>query len=760
MSTENASERSVPLLKRLQSIQQDTKLSSALKLSQLLNSLPRDVFERSTRKAIVTLVLPVLMITIGTVLIHKVPWFLLPGPWFMVALAACGLFACGYSCSQESFFNTSNTPRWINSIVGQLSMLVLLYPYESFKRLNEQRVQLKLTMMEKKSLNEKEEQEQQYGLNHFVSYLAQSPFWFCASAWEWINTNIYLEGKTSVVVNALSLYLFAGAFFSLMVYFGGMWTLFKYYLMPWIMYHFVMSTFLKVNEMDTMRQDTAGTQITCFPGILELLTNCATNSYVVRFRWKDNRKKIDYESDDDESDEEEDEENKEQTSELFESINDALSSIVPAYNLRRAKAALLSNIEGIRANTFSFNQIKDMISSDSNRDSFKYSNVDWVLVAYLLGSIIGSLYGAMYCQWYLKTWILMFVGYYAGGISITAGYHRLFSHKSYDAHWIVRWMMVLVGTSTFQGPVLSWCSDHRVHHRYTDTNKDPYNIKRGFFYAHMGWLMLKRESKLQNVEDLEADPVIKFQYDHYPLLGFIACYCVPALIAGLCWGDWLGGFFIAGVFKTTFLQHCTFTINSLAHTWGEPTFTDHRSARDSYLVSLVSFGEGYHNFHHEFPFDYRNGLKFYHYDPGKWLISVLHFFGLAGDLKRFDATLFEKGYLQMQQRKLDEQKKKFNWGVSDSQLKEMEWEEFQMMSNQEKKRYIIVNGIVHEITQFIDQHPGGRAFIELYAGKDATEAFLGGSYNHSNAARNILATMRSFKVTGIPVKSFNKKKIA
>ncbi len=198
--------------------------------------------------------------------------------------------------------------------------------------------------------------------------------------------------------------------------------------------------------------------------------------------------------------------------------------------------------------------------------------------------------------------------------------------------------LALLGTSAFEGSVFNWCHDHRVHHRYTDTPKDPYNIKRGFFYAHMGWLINNRgpEVGTSDISDLKKDPFLRFQHEYYPYLALLLGFFVPMSIAGLFWGDWKvtnapewsrsivsnseysqgssllcmcmyiymyvcvlrkqGGLLIGGVASKVLLMQCTFFINSLAHYSGSATFTDKRTPRDSYLVSLLTFGEGYHKY--------------------------------------------------------------------------------------------------------------------------------------------------------------------
>jgi len=262
----------------------------------------------------------------------------------------------------------------------------------------------------------------------------------------------------------------------------------------------------------------------------------------------------------------------------------------------------------------------------------------------------------------------------------------------------------------------------------------------------MGWLMFKREEiPHSDISDLQRDWLLRFQHKYFLPLAFTVGFGLPTVIAGYYWNDWLGGFLIAGVLSKIIMLHCTFCINSLAHYLGDFTYTDQRSPRDSYITALVTFGEGYHNFHHEFPYDYRNGIHWTAYDPGKWLIYTASLVGLAYNLKRFPEELFDKGKLQMAQKELDRKKEKHFWGKPVSELPIVTLDYVQ---NQKKngESLIVVSDIVYDITAFVEQHPGGKRILETYVGKDATAAFNGTVYNHSFAARNILDTLRVARI--------------
>ena len=218
-------------------------------------------------------------------------------------------------------------------------------------------------------------------------------------------------------------------------------------------------------------------------------------------------------------------------------------------------------------------------------------------------------------------------------LSITMGYHRLFSHKAYEAHPVLQGFLLLIGSGAFQGSALKWSSDHRMHHRFEDTEKDPYSIHRGFWHAHMGWMMMHETVSLPiSAVDLEKNKLVLFQHKYYGILSLVVGYFFPAYI-GWCFGNVLLGLTIGGGLRIFLTQQSTFFVNSLSHMHGKTTYSKEKTARDSILVAVLTHGEGYHNFHHKFQFDYRNGIRWYHWDPTKWTIQMAHIFGLAQKLK-------------------------------------------------------------------------------------------------------------------------------
>ena len=232
----------------------------------------------------------------------------------------------------------------------------------------------------------------------------------------------------------------------------------------------------------------------------------------------------------------------------------------------------------------------------------------------------------------------MVVGVIFTEISITAGYHRLWTHRAYSAHWSVKLLLAFGGTFAVQNSILHWASDHRRHHRNVDDyDLDPYSAQRGFWYSHIGWMLREYnpnpDNNYENCPDLKRDPIVMWQHRHYVPLALGINFGFPILV-GFFHGDVLGMMLLLGFARLVIAHHFTFFINSLAHIWGSQPYSDKNSSRDNGFLAVLTMGEGYHNYHHNFQRDYRNGIRWWQFDPTKWLIRSFAWMGLANNLYR------------------------------------------------------------------------------------------------------------------------------
>ena len=268
--------------------------------------------------------------------------------------------------------------------------------------------------------------------------------------------------------------------------------------------------------------------------------------------------------------------------------------------------------------------------------------INWTTSSFLIGTFVLTLTAVPAYIWFFGIdWfqVSLFLGLLAAtGVSITLGYHRLFSHITFQARLPVRLFTLIFGAAAFENSVLLWSSEHRRHHKHVDHDEDPYCIAKGFFYAHIGWLLFKlnNDEPFDNIADLEKDPLLQWQHRHIHLIAVLVSFVFPTTL-GFLWNGWagaLGAFLIGGVARVVVVQHITFLINSACHTMGRQPYSKKCTARDSLFLAFFTLGEGYHNYHHEFQHDYRNGVKPWQWDPTKWIIWTLSKLGLAQNLRR------------------------------------------------------------------------------------------------------------------------------
>jgi len=288
-----------------------------------------------------------------------------------------------------------------------------------------------------------------------------------------------------------------------------------------------------------------------------------------------------------------------------------------------------------------------------------FRNVRWQNTAFLFATFLTTVIGVPIYLWnyglnfFQATLFLFFLT--ATGLSITLGYHRLFSHLTFQASPIIKCLVLLFGAAAFEGTALVWVADHRRHHKFVDHDDDPYDITKGFFHAHIGWLLFRTspDTPLTWVRDLQKDRLIVLQHRFYVPLAFFMGFGLPSFI-GYCYGGGqaaLGALLLAGIARIVFVHHMTFCINSLCHWMGRRPYSSKCTARDSLLMAFFTFGEGYHNYHHEFQHDYRNGVKYWQWDPTKWTIWLLSKIGLVRNLRTVPEDKILKAQIAEQQRR-------------------------------------------------------------------------------------------------------------
>lgn len=274
---------------------------------------------------------------------------------------------------------------------------------------------------------------------------------------------------------------------------------------------------------------------------------------------------------------------------------------------------------------------------------YKENNLNWPMVIYLslahVAGVIGLL-SLQYCHRYTLLWT--FALWPITGLGITGGAHRLWAHRSYKATFALRVFLMLVNSMANQGSIWHWSRDHRVHHKYSETDADPHNAQRGFFFSHIGWLLVKKHKdiveagKKLNFDDLLEDPVVVFQKKLDPWINLFMCFVFPGLVCML-WGDnFWNGYWTAGALRYICVLHFTWLVNSAAHFFGDRPYDPSIWSAENPAVALVSMGEGWHNWHHKYPFDYaasEYGVTT-QFNPTKLFIDTCCALGLASERKR------------------------------------------------------------------------------------------------------------------------------
>lgn len=290
-----------------------------------------------------------------------------------------------------------------------------------------------------------------------------------------------------------------------------------------------------------------------------------------------------------------------------------------------------------------FLEIPSLIKYHYQNGTFNGPMVAYIGVCHLLAIIGLTVVPKCSSETLLWAWFM----WPLSGIGIIVGVHRLWAHRSFQASLPLRVVLMLMQSMSNEGTIFHWSRDHRVHHKYSETEADPHNATRGFFFAHMGWLLVKKRPEVVkagrdiDLGDLLEDPVVMFQKKLDPYISLYMCFVWPAQVANYFWGEpFWNAFLVAGCLRYVVVLHFTWLVNSAAHLYGDHPYDTASYPAENPVVSFCSGGEGWHNWHHKYPYDYAasefGGLA--QYNAGKYFIDAMCMLGLASGRKRATAA--------------------------------------------------------------------------------------------------------------------------
>ncbi|GLG96655.1 Acyl-CoA Delta(11) desaturase [Gryllus bimaculatus] len=303
---------------------------------------------------------------------------------------------------------------------------------------------------------------------------------------------------------------------------------------------------------------------------------------------------------------------------------------------------------------------------------------------------VSALYGLLLALTTAKlvTVVWAIIVLYASGFGITAGAHRLWSHRAYKAKWPLKLLLVFLFTIAGQRHVYQWALDHRIHHKFSETDADPHNAKRGFFFSHVGWLVLEPHpdvvAKRSQVDmsDLESDPIIMWHKKLYVPLFALLVIILPVWVPCHFWDESLWtSFFVAFSCRFCITLHIAFFVNSVAHMWGNRPYDKNISPVENFAVSMAALGEGWHNYHHVFPYDYKTAeLGNYTLNLTTAFIDFFCWLGWAYDAKSVSENMVKRRVL----RSGDGSHNLWGWG--DKDISEDDRLELQSLERKEKSQ--------------------------------------------------------------------------
>uniref|UniRef100_A0A915I517 Fatty acid desaturase domain-containing protein n=1 Tax=Romanomermis culicivorax TaxID=13658 RepID=A0A915I517_ROMCU len=268
-----------------------------------------------------------------------------------------------------------------------------------------------------------------------------------------------------------------------------------------------------------------------------------------------------------------------------------------------------------------------------------WADVIWyrvVLLLFMHLQLPWSLY-VFFFETSLATFLWAFFVLVYAGMGVTIGAHRLWAHRSFKAKPIFHWIAMMCYSTNFMEDAIDWATTHRTHHRYSDTDQDPHDSRRGFFYSHVGWLLIRENEKVKKAKST-VDVSDLYVYSMTVIFMIIIPTCVPLL-----WGErlWIS-YHVALILRYTYSLHIAFTVNSLAHMFGMKPYDINLKATESIAAIFLTAGEGWHNYHHVFPQDYRASEYPWLYNLSTVLIDFFALFGLVYDRKIVSGEVIQK----------------------------------------------------------------------------------------------------------------------
>ncbi|KAF7282878.1 hypothetical protein GWI33_001856 [Rhynchophorus ferrugineus] len=316
-------------------------------------------------------------------------------------------------------------------------------------------------------------------------------------------------------------------------------------------------------------------------------------------------------------------------------------------------------------------------STQENKSQQRKIEVVWTNVTIYIFLLLTALCGLVltFTSARLYTTIYAVILYHLSCLGITAGAHRLWSHRSYKVKWPLKIILVICNTLAHENSIIVWARDHRVHHKYSDTDADPHNAKRGFFFSHVGWLLCKKhpevksKGKLLDISDLYTDPIVYFQHKYYMILMPLICFILPTYFPMVLWNETLRNSFCLNILRYVCSLNAAWSINSLAHMWGNKPYDKSIVPVENKIVSIIALGEGWHNYHHAFPWDYKTSeLGKYSTNFSTLVIDGFAKIGWAYDLKTVSAEMVQKRV----QRTGDGSHNIWGWGDKDQPKEDYE----------------------------------------------------------------------------------------